>query len=120
MFVDPSGKRRLPSRKQIREMLQREREREAQEKEKHYSRNEQNTDIPQTKKEAEAAGWKGDIPANCHQFTAKDGEKNVKYVSPDGKKEVIYDSKGNLVTAPEDEGTYNYASPDTDPIGHFF
>lgn len=81
-------------------------------KEKHYERNEYNVDLPRTKEEAEALGWETEI-ANCHQNTRQpDRKPNVKYVSPDGKREVIFDSDGNVVTADEDVGTYNYASPD--------
>ncbi len=47
---------------------------------------------------------------------------NVKYVSPDGHKEAIYDSQGNLVTDSRDIGTYNYSPSGTiwGSVGHFF
>ena len=81
-------------------------------KEKHYERNQQNVDLPKTADEAKAWDWKT-VAANCHQFTAENGERYVKYVSPDGKREVIFNEKGDrVITADEDEGTYNYADPD--------
>ncbi|MBQ4544360.1 MAG: hypothetical protein II996_02150 [Oscillospiraceae bacterium] len=81
-------------------------------KEKHYGRNQYNVDLPKNDDEAKARGWETEI-ANCHQFTTKNGEKYIKYVSPDGKREVIFDSTGTrVITADEDMGTYNYADPD--------
>lgn len=77
----------------------------------HYGRNQYNVDLPQNKDEVKAWDWKTEI-ANCHQFTADNGERYIKYVSPDGKREVIFDSDWNVITADEDMGTYNYASPD--------
>ncbi|MCR4691244.1 MAG: hypothetical protein K5739_07865 [Lachnospiraceae bacterium] len=89
--------------------------------EEHYARNENMPieDLPQSPAEAEALGWDGTVASNCHQFTAGD-QPNEKWVSPDGKYEVIFDSSGRIVTAPEDTGTYNYASPIDDPVGHVF
>ena len=48
------------------------------------------------------------MPANAHQFTSKD-KSNIKYVSPDGRSEVIYDKNGKVVTDSRDKGTYNFA-----------
>ena len=77
-------------------------------KEEHYARNKYNTDLPPNAREAERQGWDDSVAANCHQFTAEGG-RNKKYVSPDGKREVIYDPSGQrIVRAPEDTGTYNY------------
>ncbi len=79
-------------------------------KQKHYERNQYNVDLPENADEAKAWDWKT-VVANCHQFTAPDGKEYIKYVSPDGKREIIVDSDGNIVTADEDMGTYNYADP---------
>ncbi len=89
-------------------------------KEEHYSRNQNMPldSLPQTPEEAEKLAWDDGVAADCHQFTSED-KKNRKFVSPDGKSEVIFDSEGDIVTAPEDYGTYNFADPNTDPIGHF-
>lgn len=77
---------------------------------KHYERNQYNVDLPKNADEAKAWDWETEL-ANCHQFTA-DGERYIKYVSPDGKREVIFNEKGDIViTADEDMGTYNYADP---------
>ena len=90
-------------------------------KEAHFSRNENNINLPETQNDAKDAGWNDGVAANCHQFTAEAGE-NVKYVSPDGKREAIYDSNGILVTSDEDVGTYNYIPSGNvfESVGHFF
>ncbi|MDE6700791.1 MAG: RHS repeat-associated core domain-containing protein, partial [Acetatifactor sp.] len=83
-----------------------------------------NTGIPVDRNAADLAEWVGppnSPSAACHQYTAKDGE-NVKYVSPDGHREAVYDSQGNLVLDSRDIGTYNFWPSGTlnDNIGHFF
>ena len=89
--------------------------------EEHYARNENNIEFPAVydKELFPSTEWNNDVSANCHQFSSPD-RTNKKYVSEDGKYEVIYNSKGERVDDPRDIGTYNFASPDTDPIGHFF
>lgn len=85
----------------------------------HYSRNQYNIDLPQTVKNAKENDWENEA-ANYHQNNTINGP-NVKYISPDGKREVIFYSDGITINkTPEDEGTYNFASPKTNPIGHFF
>ena len=44
---------------------------------------------------------------------------NDKYVSVDGHIEGVYDENGNRVTDSVNQGTYNFANPNKDPIGHF-
>lgn len=85
-------------------------------KKAHYSRNEKNVPAPQTIDEAENMGWQIEDQDYCHQFTAPD-RKNIKYVSSDGG-EQIFDSKGRVVTADEDEATYNFFHPETEPFMH--
>ncbi len=80
----------------------------------HYKRNDYNVDLPKTEKIAKEWGWEPEL-AKFHQNTApkKPKEKHIKYVSPDGKREVIFDHTGTIViTADKDVGTYNYADPD--------
>lgn len=77
-------------------------------KKEHYARNKKNIDLPKTKKEAYDWSWDDSVKANAHQFSSKD-KSNTKYVSPDGKREVIFDKNGEVVTDPRDAGTYNYA-----------
>ncbi len=94
----------------------------------HYDvRKSLNTDIPQNEDDAVLAKWHGPDTDNlgpsaaCHQYTAKDG-KNVKYVSPDGHREAIYNKDRQLVLDSRDIGTYNI-SPSGTPlgtVGHFF
>ena len=90
-------------------------------KEEHFRRNRfmPAEFLPSSPQEAEAWGWDGNVACDCHQFTSPD-RSNVKYVSPDGKSEVIFSSDGRIVTASEDYGTYNFANPLKDPIGHFY
>ncbi|MCL1919318.1 MAG: RHS repeat-associated core domain-containing protein, partial [Peptococcaceae bacterium] len=87
----------------------------------HYDyRQSKNTNLPANQQAADNAKWinsndydainnpnGGGPVASLHQNTATDGP-NVKYVSPDGKKEVIYDYQGNMVIDPRDIGTYNF------------
>ena len=86
----------------------------------HYDvRQSKNTNLPNTPKEADDAGWRnskeksptnlnGGGPADSlHQYSSKD-KSNVKYVSPDGHREVIFNNKGEIVVDPRDIGTYNF------------
>ena len=87
----------------------------------HYGRNDRMPigSLPQSPEMARARGWDGNVAVACHQFTSPD-RSNVKYVSPDGHSEVIYDRSGNIVTASEDVGTYNFSDSRRDPVGHFY
>lgn len=82
-------------------------------KDRHYNRNDYNTNVPKTRKDAEREGWISGVMNNAHQNGTTPGKRNVKYVSKDGHKEAIYDYKGNLVG-----GSYNYGSPIHKPIDH--
>jgi len=82
----------------------------------HYDRNRFNNP-PATRKEAEAAGWELLPPGRSIYHQHGFGHDNVKYLSPDGHDEAVYDSEGNLVTDPANLGTYNYG---TDDFSHFF
>ena len=82
-------------------------------KKEHYARNQYNTDLPQSIEEAKKTRWNSGVSANAHQFTSKD-KSNVKYVSPDGKREIIFDKNGEVVTDTRDAGTYNYAPSNQD------
>ena len=100
----------------------------------HYDkRKSKNTNLPKTPQEADDLNWKNSNPksdinpngggpaADCHQYTSPD-KSNVKFVSPDGHREVIYNSTGNMVLDSRDIGTYNYSPSGTffGSIGHFF
>lgn len=82
-------------------------------KEEHYNRNKHNVNVPKTIEEARAQKWVSGVPSNAHQRHTTPGKRNVKYVSPDGHREGIYNYKGELVG-----GSYNYSSPVTDTVGH--
>jgi len=41
-----------------------------------------------------------------HQFSSPD-ESNRKFISRDGRREIVFDKYGNLVTDPRDIGSYN-------------
>ena len=86
-------------------------------KEDHYSRNDLNINLPATKDEALKKGWHTVI-ANAHQFTKTDNN-NIKYVSPDGKREVVYDKKGNMIKNALDMGSYNFCPSEKSYYGHF-
>lgn len=80
-------------------------------KKEHYERNKYNTKLPKTKSAAKDKKYKKLSAANsaCHQFSAPKGKPNLKYVSKDGKKEVVYKYDGKkIVTDPRDIGTYNF------------
>jgi hypothetical protein len=66
-----------------------------------------NTNLPKTANQAKTSGWDDSVKANLHQYTAKK-KPNEKYVSPDGKREAIYNSSGDPVTDSRDIGTYNF------------
>ena len=87
-------------------------------KEEHYNRNQNNIQFPEEYDETFFKDWDDSVSANCHQFSAPDRD-NVKYVSPDGRYEAIYDVNNKLVTDPRDVGTYNFVSPNEDAFGHF-
>jgi hypothetical protein len=87
----------------------------------HFSRNNSMGEVPQNPREAKRANWDNTVPADFHrQGTRSDGPDpsgNVKFVSPDGSSEVIFDSSGGIVSDPVNMGTYNFSSP-SDFIGH--
>lgn len=89
-------------------------------KKQHFERNKYMpfNSLPQSPKEAYKSGWDDGVASACHQFTSK-SHSNKKFVSPDGKLEVIFDSDGKIVRDPADYGTYNFSSPNKNPLGHF-
>ena len=92
-------------------------------KERHYNRNLLNIDLPLTSKDAEEAGWHklSDKMSSLHQHSITDGVKNSKWVSPDGKREVVF-TGGTLNERITDNlldlGTYNFRNPEKQPLGH--
>ncbi|MCF6247125.1 MAG: RHS repeat-associated core domain-containing protein [Desulfobacula sp.] len=86
----------------------------------HYNRNDYNQMI--SYREAQET-WNGDVPALFHQLPGwsfeMDNLSNQKFVSPDGKSELVFDSNGNLVLDSLNMGTYNFVSPLDDKFGHF-
>lgn len=87
-------------------------------KQQNYERNKYMTNVPRTEAQCRKLGWDNGVASDCHQFTSKD-KSNTKWVSPDGRSEVIFDKNGKVVTSSEDYGTFNYSSPNNDPLGHF-
>lgn len=82
-------------------------------KSQHYNRNKHNTNVPKTAAEAKKLGWDSSVSSNAHQRNTTPGKRNVKYVSPDGHREGIYNYEGKLVG-----GSYNYSSPLDNKAGH--
>ena len=79
----------------------------------HYNRNIYNQP-PLTVDEAKKLGWKPMSDGqNIYHSNPWDREAvwYEKYLSPDGKREAVYDFKGRLVTDPRYMGTYNLYSP---------
>ncbi len=85
----------------------------------HYDVRDEKNDVatlPQSPSDATKAGWIKSVPksdlnpngggpaANCHQYTSPD-KSNVKYVSPDGHREAIYNSTCEIVSDSRDIGT---------------
>ncbi|OXU14830.1 RHS repeat-associated core domain-containing protein [Sedimentisphaera salicampi] len=87
-------------------------------KEKHYNRNKFNTYPPNLTiaqdQWQELPGWK----AKYHKM-GEGNENNRKFISPSGKCEAVYDENGNLVTDSVNQGTYNFYSPEKEPMKHF-
>jgi hypothetical protein len=52
-----------------------------------------------------------------HRINGADA--NVNFLSKDGHNEAVYDGASKLVTDLVNEGSYNYAHPVLDPLGHF-
>lgn len=96
----------------------------------HYFRNNLNR-APSTLEEmictinsASGATWRLlSVGASVYHMYGENGEYNLKFVSDDGKYEGVYDKNGTELTEVNDPinmGTYNYADPVDNPIGHFF
>jgi RHS repeat-associated protein len=85
----------------------------------HYKRNEhQEGKVPLTEDEAKSQGWRK-LPVGKSVFHMINAPENVKYISPNGHYEGVYDRYGNLDTSIINGGTFNYASPDK-KIAHTF
>jgi hypothetical protein len=87
---------------------------------RHYGRNQyQDTAGIHNVDEASSAGWvQAPSSQSIYHQHGEGNESNVKYWSPDGHSELVFDSNGNVVTSDENLGTYNYGE---DPLswGHF-
>jgi len=75
-------------------------------KEIHYSRNQYNDICFMTVEGAVAAGFHPYSDSTCHNFGTSG---NTKYVSADGRREVVFDSDGNIVWDINNIGTYNFS-----------
>jgi hypothetical protein len=78
----------------------------------HYDRNIYNTWLPESINEAVMEQWKTVI-ADYHQYWVPDGEKNIKYVSSDWHKEVIFSYLDwKIDNSVENMWTYNFYAPE--------
>lgn len=89
----------------------------------HYLRNKLNKDLPTSPKEAKEQGWVklSKKKSALHQFNTKEGTNNLKFISPDGHREVVFTGekgKRHITKSIADEGTYNFFNPNTHPIAH--
>jgi len=71
--------------------------------------------------EAQQANWI-ELPPwqSVYHQQGPDGKYNTKWLDQSGHCEAVYDKKGNLVTDHLNGGTYNYGSPNTEPLAHFY
>ena len=89
----------------------------------HYARNEHNVDLPKNDADAKKKGWikLTDEQSAMHQNSKEGGVNNTKWISQDGHREVVFTGKGknqHITSDVRDEGTYNYANPVENPLGH--
>jgi hypothetical protein len=54
---------------------------------------------------------------NTHKMRGEN--ENQVYIDNEGHQEAVYDKNGNLVTNSYNQGSYNYASVEDEPIQHF-
>ncbi len=72
---------------------------------------------PNTLKDAEKSGW---IKMSYFKNWYHNANKNVKFVSPDGHRERVFDKKsGNPETDVLYMATFNFFDPNTDSSGHW-
>ena len=63
------------------------------------------------------------VISTFHQHHTVNGKENIKYVSPDGHFELVYNGNYELLTKfnnPDDMGTYNYYLPINDKANHAY
>ena len=99
-------------------------------KAEHYARNNSNVDIGNDWYSANRLAEQGQAirmsegkDSYHEQGTANDYDPGIndKFVSLDGKNETVYNREtGRKINDPVNQGTYNRADPNSDPIGHFF
>jgi len=83
----------------------------------HWNRNRFNLP-PLTEGEAIAMGWTR-LGLKKSVFHGQgNGLLNSKYISPNGLHEAVYDKDGNLDRSALNRGTYNFAHPVDEPLGH--
>jgi len=83
-------------------------------KELHYNRNQLNINLPNSIEEAKKEGWYTVI-AEYHQYWVPEWKENIKYVSPDGHREVIFSYLDwSIDNSIENMGTYNFFAPNFD------
>ncbi len=87
-------------------------------KELHYARNKFNVNLPSSIQEAKDNNWTQPelfwseyVGAFYHQDWNLFNWVELKFVSPDGHKEVIFCSDGVIQNSPGIMGTYNYFAP---------
>ncbi len=85
-------------------------------KEKHYSRNQYNQEVSYSEAKKD---WTLLTPEkSVYHRMGPGNENNQKFVSPDGRSEMVFYPDGTIVIEPVNMGTYNYSSPDN-WAGHF-
>lgn len=95
---------------------------EAQQRFLHYNRNryQANVGIPETEADLVQNEWDSKGEAIAHNV-GKGVSGNIDYrgVGPRAHQQAVYDASGNLVTTPENLGTYDFITPDESIRGHW-
>ena len=63
--------------------------------------------------------WKLEGNTGTHNLNGAKGNKDYRGLGKNKGKQAIYDENGNLVTSPENEGTFDFFSPTDNVIEHF-
>jgi len=85
----------------------------------HYDRNENNQSV--SLQEAQDQWTQMSDDKSIYHRMGSGNEDNLKFVSPDGSSEAVFNPNGTVVTDPANMATYNYSSPNEGGgIGHVF
>jgi RHS repeat-associated protein len=84
-----------------------------------YGRNFYQDDIPPTTSAMKSGEWSSLGEAVAHNLNGESGNVDYRGIGARSGQQAIYDSSGKLVTSPENEGTYDFASPLASQLDHY-